>query len=580
MKVSRDDSSKPRGKYSKLGSEIIALAGLTTLVITPSLTIDAFNPPKFALLVSGVTYLGLRYWKIIHQGLARRHILLTLAFLLTTYLLVLVANTYSISERLFGIQGRNLGLITLVAFTLFGFYSFQATRSNLLSTISVLNGLALTNVAVCFVLFLQETGIIFADYSVAYPSTLGNPNFTSAFIAISFLGTLNWMFHNKHRPFLVLIGIVVSTCSLYIVVISQSIQGLVVLVISLTVIALIISFRYLSKLLVLIFCFFLGVITLIFSFGFLNYGPLGDLLYQQTLRNRLIYWEIATRIGLDSPLFGKGYDAYLDHYRVFVRESDFEKLAGPVISDSPHNIFLDLFVSGGLLLGLPISSLIAFALIRGLYFIKRDLKLKRIEVSSVLLYAVFLSVIAICMVSPFQIGLFVWLPMIIGVLLGLNMKGSIKEEKNLVISQRTLNYGSSAVLGVSIFICNFIFAALPVVKEVRLKIAAQEGSFVKLEKVALAWPFSGPRAIAISQGFLDTSKKLDAESLDQDVGAQSKLLLQTALKIAASAVEANEKEITGWTFLLQNSPNLTTKEKARKRLQELYPINPEGNLFP
>lgn len=580
MKVSRDKSSRPRGKYPKLGNEIIALAGLTTLIITPSLTIDPFNPPKFALLVSGVAYLGLRYWKIIHQGLAHRHTLFTLASLLTTYLLVLVANTYSISERLFGIQGRNLGLITLVAFTLLGFYSFQATRSNLLSTNSVLNGLALTNLGVCSVLFLQEAGIIFAGYSLAYPSTLGNSNFTSAFIGISFLGTLNWIFQNKNRPFLVLVGIVVSACSLYIIIISRSIQGLVALVISLIALALIIGFRYLSKFLIRIICSFLGVITLIVTFGFLNYGPLGELLYQQTLRNRLIYWEIATRIGLESPLLGKGYDAYLDHYRVFVRESDFEKLGGPVISDSPHNIILDLFVSGGLFLGLSISSLIAFALIRGFYFIKEDLKLKRIEVSTVSVYSVFLAVIAICLISPFAIGLFVWLPIIIGALLGLSTKSSVKEEKNLVMSQRTLNYGTSIILGASIFVCNFVFAVLPVAKEVRLRIAAQEGSFVKLEKVALDWPFSGARAIAIAQGFLDTSKKLDAESLDQDVVAQSKLLRQAALKIAVSTVETNEKEFRGWNFLLQNSPNLATKEKARQRLQELYPINPEGNLSP
>lgn len=571
---------KPERKSSKLGNEILALVCFTTLIITPSLTIDAFNPPKFAILISGVTYIGIRYWKIIIQGLAQKATLLPYISLLIIFLITLIANTYSISERLFGIEGRNFGFLTLVALSLIGLYSLQATKRNLINAENILNGLGLTNFGVCLIFFLQENKIISTDFNNVYttlPSTLGNPNFLSAYLGISILGLMNWMFQNRYRPLLALLGFGVNAYSIFIIVISGSIQGIVALAISLIALALIVCLRFLSKILNLLIFTFVGITTLIVASGFLSYGPLGTQLSQSTIRNRIIYWEIATRMFQESPLLGSGYDSYLDNYRIYVRESDFEKLGGPIVSNSPHNIFLELFVSGGLFLGLSFLFITLFTIFKGFTPIKKSLESRDLDISVASLYSIFLALVAICLISPFQIGLFVWLPLLIGALLGINSIRYSNEKQNLIMSQEVLNKAASVTLCASLSLTNLVFAVLPISTEIRFRVAVEEGSFTKLEKVALDWPFSAPRAISIAQGFLDARFNV---TTDVDNLAQLEVLRQRAFEIALATIQINNRQIDGWRFLLRNSPDSVAKEKARQKLHELDPINPEYKLSP
>lgn len=583
----RANTSKPERllrNSPRFGSEIVALAVLTTLIFTPSLTIDAFNPPKFAVFVSGVTYLGLRYWKVIVQGIVDKVVSLYLIFIFTILLLSLFANTYSISERLFGIVGRNFGFITLSALTLMGLYSFQVSKSKLTSPRQILNGLAITNIIVCIVFFLQESGVIFTEFQNDYgvlPSTLGNPNFLSAFVGISILGTLNWTFQNKHIIPAVVIGVGTALYSLKIILISTSIQGLLALAFSIIVLFLIFSLSYFSKFVNSLIFIFVGIVTIILVLSFLGYGPLGERLIGQTLKNRLVYWEIAIRMTLDSPFIGKGYDSYWDNYRLFATKRDFEKLGGPVTSDSPHNIFLDLFVSGGVLLGFLYISLFLLTIFKVSIQIFLDINSRKFDLSKSSLYSIFLSTTAICLISPFQIGLFVWLPIFIGVLLGLSASSNTSAEEKHNKIQGDSKGVASVVLGISLLICNPIFAAVPMATEIRFRTAVENSSFEKLSNVALDWPFSGFRAISIARGIYDSTFKATGDPSDlEDHTNKVNLMRMRALEIAAETVKINERSLEGWSFLLEKSLNTETREIARQRLQRLDPTNPAWRFLP
>lgn len=583
MKPRKVKLLKRPGQIPQLGKEILVLAGLLTLIISPSQTIDAFNPPKFALLVLGVFYLGLRYWKMIWQGLSRKKVLLTFLSLLTILFSGLIANTYSISERLFGVAGRNFGFVTLVALILVGLYSFQATTDNLLKASGILNGLAITNFGVVFVFFLQQTGVLFNDFQNEYmvmPSTLGNPNFLSAFIGISLLGVFNWIFQNRTKYILVAIGLAASFSSLYIVIVSQSIQGLIVILMSISLLFLFSSLRFPSKLLRFALVLFFGLVSLIFVSGFLNFGPLGEQLSQRTLGNRLIYWKIAFRIFLDSPLTGKGFDSYLDHYREFITNEDIEVLGKGVISDSPHNIFLDVFVSAGLFSGLFFIVLLFVAIFRIFNCIREDVKFKKYDVSRNSLYSIFLSLLAISFISPFQIGLFVWLPIITGFLLGANSKKVLENLKRSGIFEGAFKNAAAITLGASILVCNPIFAALPFNTEVKFRTAVEESSFTKLDEVALAWPFSGPRAISIAEGFMASTITPSADPLDPEILGQLEFLRMRALEIAWKTVRINERQFEGWRFLLENSRDPGVEDEASQKLNGLDPTNPAWKPSP
>jgi O-antigen ligase len=574
-------SAKKLSEVSYFGREILLVAGLVTLTITPSLTIDVFNPPKFAVLVLGVIYIGLRNWKRVSQSLANQRDLIIYFSFFAIYLIVLVVSSYSISERLFGIEGRNFGFITLLAFTLLGFYSYQATKVGLLNSRKIINSLTLTNFAVCILFLLQDKSIVFVEYNNDYgvlPSTLGNPNFLSAFIGISFIGVVIWTLQNKSNLPFFMLGIMLTLYSIYTILRSNSIQGLVALAISFLVFAMVLSLSQFSKIINLFFLSFLLILTVIVAFGFFNFGPLADRLTQTTLQNRIIYWEIAIRMLRDSPLFGKGFDSYLDNYRQFVTLSDYETLGGPVISDSPHNLYLDLFVSGGLLLGLSLLSLILLASIRGLNVLRFGLMVKKFDTSTVALFAIYISFLSVCMISPFQIGLFVWLPVIMGYFLGLSLTEKVKVIERSFINQKALNLGSSVILSISFLACNFVFAILPLATENRFRNAVEEKSSVKLRSVALDWPFSGVRAISISQGFINAS--LGSVSPGSNEEMQLIVLRNTALEIATAVVEINENQVEGWRFLLQYSPDVAMKMIAKERLKELDPTNPEWKTAP
>jgi hypothetical protein len=165
-----------------------------------------------------------------------------------------------------------------------------------------------------------------------------------------------------------------------------------------------------------------------------------------------------------------------------------------------------------------------------------------------------------------------------GYFLGLPLTEKVKVIERSFINQKALNLGSSVILSISFLSCNFVFAILPLATENRFRNAVEEKSSVKLRSVALDWPFSGVRAISISQGFINAS--LGSVSPGSNEERQLIVLRNTALEIATAVVEINENQVEGWRFLLQYSPDVAMKIIAKERLKELDPTNPEWKTAP
>lgn len=88
-----------------------------------------------------------------------------------------------------------------------------------------------------------------------------------------------------------------------------------------------------------------------------------------SLASRLPKWEVAIAMIRDRPLLGFGLDDYGGWYYAY-RPAEVAARDGLERSvDAPHNVLLDMFVSGGLLLGLAYVAVVAvtaWALVRGL----------------------------------------------------------------------------------------------------------------------------------------------------------------------------------------------------------------------
>jgi O-antigen ligase len=562
----------------RLGLDIIFFSCLVTLSLTPSLNIDAFNPPKFAILVLSASYLVLRYWKLTKASLESLNVQICCVGALLLFTVSLLFNPYSFSERLFGFQGRNFGFVTLVALMLFTLTSYNCAKYDKKFSNYVVLGLAWTNLGVCLIFFLQDRGISFNNFNndyVVFPSTLGNPNFLSAFLGTSVTATVILIFEKSARSSVRIACAILACYSLYVIIKSESIQGLFSLGVAFSVLLFCISQRFLNKNIRVVVYSVLGAVVTIVSIGFIGLGPLSEISQIQTLRNRFVYWEIAIRMFQDSPLFGKGFDSYSDYYREFVTPSDYQKLGGLVISDSPHNVFLDFFLSGGLFLGFSFIILVIFTGVRSVKFLTIKLREDRFNYVELAPFAIFISLLSVSLISPFQLGLYVWLPVLIGLLLGNFSNQGLKSKESSKNAPRLIDKSVTVFLTCSLICCNPFFALLPIITDHKFKVAVEEGDFKKLREVALSWPFSGSRAISIAQGFRDSTFNPVLGSPGVDGALQIKVLKLAAEEIAVRTTEINGRQYEAWRFLLENSLDSRLKTLAIKKLRQLDPTNLE-----
>lgn len=561
----------------KLGRDLIVVCVVITLVFTPSITIDAFNPSKFLVMCFGVFYLFLKYKTFVLDSFTRDKFGLFLALGIIIASLSLLANHYSPSERLFGIERRNFGFVTIVSFFALGFIASVARRSGSINIKSVFSALMISNLFVSMIFLIQFSGWGFTEFDTQFgvlPSTLGNPNFLSSFLAISIVGILGWYFHPLTLTSWKPLAIVPITVSLWVILKTQSIQGLVALAVGALVLILLMVRRFSSQTL-------FGLLSLLVLGGiaFIAAGLFGlgwDLTSRipQTLLFRVIYWKMGISMIQESPFLGLGFDSYLDNFRAHLKSRYVDTIGEGVISDSPHNLFLDFFISGGILLGFFVLVCVGLAIFRGFKNLKEVDKSSSLSQPNEILLAILIMFLAIAFISPFQLSLFIWLPVVLGL--------TATSERQDFASGQKQESSTSIKSALSIFavgswasvlvVCNPIIAVLPMVTEVRYRSAVESGNFYDLKAVALAWPYSGGRATAIAQGMLNASLG-QGGSPDQLKQQQFQFIRSSAIDIVESSVNTNPKNYESWLFLFQNAPDTASKSRALQSLRRLDPFN-------
>ena len=561
-----------------LGRDLAVVCALTTIIFTPSLTIDAFNPPKFLIMCWGTFYIGLKNRVFLVRELKSQMSGRILAVGIVISLLVLGANSYSLSERIFGLERRNFGFITVISFFTLGAIAFAAGRAKVIESRVIYLWLMITNLFVSLIFLLQLSGFAFTEFDNEYgvlPSTLGNPNFLSAFLAVSIVGILGCILHPLSASkwkYLASLQIVVS---IWIIAKTESIQGFFALVIGLITVGVILFKTIVPRR----FFWFFSTLTLGFA-AFIICGILGigfsitDRL-PSTLLFRVTYWKIAFQMVRESPVLGLGFDSYLDNFRGQLQTNYVATLGAGVISDSPHNLFLDFFVSGGLILGLYVAFCLGLSLFKCVKSLNKT-KVSKFQISSdEILIVILIMYLALACISPFQLSLFIWLPVVIGLVASFDgYDGSESFESKTMDTEKNFRTTTAGLLSMILIYINPLVAMLPIVTEVRYRSAVESGNFYDLKDVALAWPFSGARANAIAQGMLNSSFG-ENSSPDESTQKQLQIFRDTAIEIVKSSSTINPNHFETWRFLLANSPRAEIKLLALENLQRLDPYNPE-----
>ena len=558
---------------SLIGSALLVGLIATSTFVTPWNNLEPVGLPKLALLTLTVSLIGALFL-LFHKfpsnfpSLFLHSTLIALALSLINILI----NNQFISERIFGIQGRNFGALTLICLLITSIMSLSISEK--LNPIRIITAIKLSSFLVAIYFIAQLQGLDRAAWVDAYggipSSTLGNPNFVSAFVSIGFVSTLPLLLarQTKWRTRAVIFSI--STLELYVSVESNSFQGLAIMLFGFFYIALGFLRPVLQELKksFLVFFFTLAIIiTGLIFYKFQDFLSINN----ATIQARIDYWEAGLAMGLHSPIFGRGFDYFGESYLIFRSERAAVRSPG-LYTDSAHNYFIDLLAFGGF--PLLLSVLLPFILVFKLKVktLLQDLaSAKENPLNHFVnrgLFLAWLGFIFQAMLSPICIPLAYLGFLLTGFLFGNFNRMSKSIENSPPTKLRRVSTGPIfSTLFSEKFLLRFLLTPMflllpilgvqPLIADAKFRDAIEQGNGDALIEIALRQPKNFSR-------MHNAVEIYNSNSLED-----------LALRITRTMVEENPENIRGWRLLELTSSNELEKELARSKIRDLDPKNPE-----
>ena len=396
---------------------------------------DPFNTPKFIILmITAGWLLGHLLHEYFRLGLKSKSVDLKILLLVAFFLLSLTVALSFTNVKftgLFGDTQRKNGYLTYLSLSIILLYSAKFLKY--LDSIKIIKIAVFSGCALAIYGTMQTLGYDFFKWENPYNSiigTLGNPNFASALLAIfASFASLSYFIKNLGIAVRIVALPTVALC-LFAIIRSESRQGLVTF---LFVHLFFVPTYYLyknQKIGIALTLVSAGTVILSIA-GMLQRGPLSGILYKDSVSVRGFYWRAAYEMFRDKPLTGVGLDNYGGAFKAF-RELDYPLRYGYTItSSSAHNTTLQMFATGGFLLGISYLAILFFIFKSSIKLIRSIESEKRILV--ILFTAVWVGFQAQSFISIDNIGLTIWGWLIGGVLIALareNIENTLTDKSN------------------------------------------------------------------------------------------------------------------------------------------------------
>ena len=552
----------------KLIFGLVLLCGpIVGLAIAPTYSNDPINIPKFFLLtLFAMTILGIALSQVRNftQGLNTWFLILATAFIIQMAL-VLLFSSAPFNQQFYGMNGRNTGALAYFALICLAIgASLIAKTSYIEKVVYALLGTGLLTVGYGF---LQTTGNDPVKWNNPYNSMLGflgNPNFSSSFLGITSVAAVALGLKVNARIYLRISSVNYILLALYLIIKSQSQQGVLVFAAG-TAIVLYLFIRSHSVLSKPIFRFaYLGfgsIAGLIVIMGTLNQGPLGDILYKVSVRQRGFYWRAAWEMMTANPIFGVGIDSFGDWY--FPLRSANAAFYTPVTqSNSAHSIFLDLGSGGGFPLYLINISLVVLTFIVGVKYLIRN---KEFNWAFAAIFGAWIAYEAQSVISINQLGVGVWGWTLMGLIVGMEFNSRSKPTESptntqnrgrIVRKSKEKSFISSPqALGAVIGLAFGLMIALPNFSADRnYRLATATADAQTLVDASLAHPEDLVRT-------LSSANALAASNIND-----------RALALARHIVEESPNYHAAWQLIFRLEPmGSPAKLEAMTKLNELNP---------
>jgi len=533
---------------------IIVGAVVNTIILTPFFNKDAMIIPKLIVMFSlALFFLPLLYLnrKVLLQSTYLKILVISNLILLIHSIIVLILSDAPIEQQIFGRTGRGLGLITTVSLSVLTLAIALLFEKD--SSKKLLSGLILSG----FISSLYSVGQSFGFDLLKWDSrtngvigTLGNPNFQSAFAAMTIVPAIMYWGGSRKKLY---VSILLPVFFVYTIYRTQSTQGVVAGLLAVT--ATLVIFLWFKNKKLFIVTTISGLIAGVLAIaGMLNFGPLSDYLYKVSVQSRGDFWRSAFSTANANPFFGVGLDSFGD-YSLKYRDLTAANHSFAEYTDNAHNFFLEQAATGGYILAI-INSLVIFLVLFSFYKIQKFNKKFDPVITS--LFASWLAFQSTSVISPGSLATMLWNALISGVIIG---QASFLSKQSVVASPPnaiSFKFGPSTLCAIAGFII-----LLPMFNTDRILLEGMQKRDANLViKATTSYPESTVRYSLIGQELLRSGLNVQA------------------LELARSGVKFNPNSAALWSLILVN-PSATLNERinAKSKIIELDPLNNEVRNF-
>ena len=535
---------------------------LTTLAVTPDLTFDPINLPKFTIMVflAGFLLPKLSDFKAIFLNKRNRLWILTLVLFVVGLVISLIGSKAPLAIQLYGAPGRLTGIITYLSLSIY--LSFCAISENRIHITKLSKLLIMLGAIMSFYGLLQSLGLELFAYGSSYGSsvfgTLGNSNFLSGFLGITSSATVVMIFGSKLTVSQRALFVCYSILSLITIYRSNSQQGFINFAAGLGIGLSIYLFSYRKILFASLTLGICGLSGLAIVAGVFNLGPFAGFIYQTSVSLRQGYWNAAVSMLANHPFFGVGMDNFLNWYRRFRSEETTLKNPG-IVSDSAHSVILDVGAGSGFITLVAYIALMALVCRAIIKVVRRS---KVLEIEFIAVSAAWFAYQVQSLISINQIALATWGWVLSGILIGYEIRTANDLEatskgNGTVLTKLSSNSGLSRTTLIYAVIA-LLIATTPFVSSVRFLSTLKTGNPVTIQNSAYLFPHDYSRFIYVATALRDN--KFDKEALD---------VIQDAAREFPDTFEI-------WALyanLSSASPAEVTRAKAE--MKRLDPYNPE-----
>ena len=526
---------------------------ITSLGVVPLVLYDPFNVPRFTLIfVFGAVgfFLFLTVGKELLRSRYRYVFFVVFGFVLWS-LIALLVSKLNFTEGLFGVAGRHTGFlaysglaILLLCALISSSVSFLRKLSNLLVSVSLIAG---------FYGLLQSLGADPIDWINPFNQVIGlfgNPNFQSSFMGIAAVAAIAMSLEGAAKLQNRIGLLIIVALALFNIYESKSQQGYLVFISGVLVVGYLFvrgndKFKKLTFLYVV--ASLIGFVAVVLDI--LQKSPWSSILYKESVAFRGDFWRAGWKMTTDNPIFGVGLDGYRDHYKASRDLVAALRPGSDAMTDSAHNVFLDISSGGGFPLLIIYVFLIGLTIFSAIKVIRRSRKFDVIFAS---VLGAWVAYLAQSVISINQLGLAAWGWVLMGAIIGYEFNTREKDEAIRIkpfLSRLSISLGLIIGLG----------AGIPLIAaDATFRSSLQSGEALKIEASVRQWPQSVTRMILVAQILRENN------------------LPERSIVIAREAVTFNPMNFEAWKEL-SLQPNATEQERgeALATMKKLDPYNPK-----